>query len=222
MALQPSCLSKPPNPSLRPNSTFPTAQPSPWQHLRGPSLPDAAGSTQACSSQASGNRAGDSDILRDRPVAPINPGWETGLLQWDYPDSEASPTSHPHRPALPPFKRKLFFIFNWRIFALQRCVVFCHTWTWISRKYTRVSSPLEHPSYLPPQPAALGFHRAPCVVQQIPTGLWLTRGILYVSALSFRPTLSFPASASLFPLSVSPLPPRQKNGADEPPSLWND
>ena len=141
MALQPSCLSKPPNPSLRPNSTFPTAQPSPWQHLRGPSLPDAAGSTQACSSQASGNRAGDSDILRDRPVAPINPGWETGLLQWDYPDSEASPTSHPHRPALPPFKKN-YFLFLIGGYLLYNAVLFSATHGRELAVSTHVSHPL--------------------------------------------------------------------------------
>ena len=33
----------------------------------------------------------------------------------------------------------LFKIFNWRIIALQCCVIYCHTLTWISHKYTWVS-----------------------------------------------------------------------------------
>ena len=33
----------------------------------------------------------------------------------------------------------LFKIFNWRIIALQCCVIYCHTFTWISHRYTWVS-----------------------------------------------------------------------------------
>ena len=31
-----------------------------------------------------------------------------------------------------------FKIFSWRIIALQCCVGFCHTWTWIGHRYTYV------------------------------------------------------------------------------------
>ena len=41
-----------------------------------------------------------------------------------------------------------YFIFNWRIFALQYCIDFCHTTTWISHRYAYVSSLLN----LPPSP----------------------------------------------------------------------
>ena len=35
---------------------------------------------------------------------------------------------------------KNLFIFNWRTIALQYCVGFCHTSTWISHRYTYVPS----------------------------------------------------------------------------------
>ena len=44
--------------------------------------------------------------------------------------------------------------FNWRIIALQYCVGFCHTSTWISHRYTYVPSllnlhPISHPKDSP-------------------------------------------------------------------------
>ena len=55
---------------------------------------------------------------------------------------------------------KLFFkiYFNWRIIALQCCLGFCHTTTWISHKYTCLPSLLSLPSLYP---TPLGHHRAP-------------------------------------------------------------
>ena len=47
----------------------------------------------------------------------------------------------------------LFLFFNWRIFALQNFVVFCHTSTRISYRYTHVPSLLSspfHPLHIPP------------------------------------------------------------------------
>ena len=38
------------------------------------------------------------------------------------------------------FIKKFFFIFKWRIIALQYCVGFCHTSKWISHRYTYVCS----------------------------------------------------------------------------------
>ena len=38
-----------------------------------------------------------------------------------------------------------WFIFNWRIIALQYCVGFCHTSAWISHRYTHVPSLLNLP-----------------------------------------------------------------------------
>ena len=43
------------------------------------------------------------------------------------------------------------FIFNWRIIALQYCVGFYHTSTWISHGHRHVSSPLN----LPPSPNSM-------------------------------------------------------------------
>ena len=66
-------------------------------------------------------------------------------------------------------------IFNWKIIALQCCVGFCHTATWISHNYTYVpfflNLPLtpytSHPSRAP------GIHRAVdwtlCIIHQLST-----------------------------------------------------
>ena len=44
------------------------------------------------------------------------------------------------------------YFFNWRIFALKNFVVFCHTSTWISHRYTHVHSLLNLPSIAFPTP----------------------------------------------------------------------
>ena len=104
------------------------------------------------------------------------------------------------------FSLKIFL--NWSLIALHSCVAFCCISTWISYKYTYVSSLLS----LPPTP--LGHHRAPswalCAMQQLPTSYLLyTWWCIYVSpTLSICPTLSFlhcvhkpfSRSASLFHL----------------------
>ena len=49
----------------------------------------------------------------------------------------------------------MYLFFNWKIIALQRCVLFYHTSTWISQRYMYV------PSFpLPAHPTTLGCHRA--------------------------------------------------------------
>ena len=50
-------------------------------------------------------------------------------------------------------------IFNRRIIALQYCVLFCHTSTWISHRYTHVPSFLNLPPTPPTHPTPLGCHR---------------------------------------------------------------
>ena len=67
-----------------------------------------------------------------------------------------------------------FFFFNWSINALQCCVVFCHTSTGVSHRYTYGPSLLNLPPTSHPIPTPLGSHRAldwaPCFIQQNPTG----------------------------------------------------
>ena len=66
------------------------------------------------------------------------------------------------------------FIFNWKIVALQYCVGFYQTSTWISHRFTYVPSHLNISSHLPPHPTPLGCDHAPVwipwVIQQIPIG----------------------------------------------------
>ena len=54
------------------------------------------------------------------------------------------------------FLKKLF-IFNWKIIALQYCVCFCQTLTWISCWYIYILNlePLEPLSHFPPHPTPL-------------------------------------------------------------------
>ena len=51
----------------------------------------------------------------------------------------------------PLFSFKNLFLFNWRIIALQCCVGFCHTSTWLCHRYTYVLSLLNLPP--PPSPS---------------------------------------------------------------------
>ena len=57
-------------------------------------------------------------------------------------------------------KKKLFIYFNWRIITLQYCGGFCHTETWIGRRYTCVPLSWTLP-HLPLHPIPPGCHRAP-------------------------------------------------------------
>ena len=84
-----------------------------------------------------------------------------------------------------------YFIFNWRIIALQYCIGLCHTTTWISHEHVYVPSlsnlpPLPTPS----QPSTLSQSTvwAPCAMQQIPVQL---------SSVALRcPTLCDPMNRS--------------------------
>lgn len=93
---------------------------------------------------------------------------------------------------------------------LSNAVLFSAT----HRRELAISTHVSHPLLsLPPtsRPIPLGFHRAPCIVQQIPTGRLIDTWQYARSraTLSFRPTLSFPASASLFPLCLHYHPARK-------------
>ena len=59
----------------------------------------------------------------------------------------------------------LKFILNWRKIALQCCVHFCHTITWISHKYI-YPLPLEPPTTPPPHPIIFSFDLVPDVLVQ--------------------------------------------------------
>ena len=62
------------------------------------------------------------------------------------------------------------FIFSWRIVALQCCVGFCHTSTWISHRYTYIPSLLSLSS-TPSQPSRLSQSTglsSLCCIQQLP------------------------------------------------------
>ena len=105
------------------------------------------------------------------------------------------------------FDVKLYelFIFNWRIIALQYCVGFCHTTTWISHKYTYDPSLLNiSPTPTPSHPSSC--HRAPgwtsCVIEQLPTTIRFTYGNVYASMLLSQ---FIPPSSSLLCLQVCSL-----------------
>ena len=116
------------------------------------------------------------------------------------------------------FLPSLSFFFNWRIIALQYCIVFCHTITWISHRYTNVPSLLNPASIsrsIPLYPTPLGGPRAldwaPFVTKQIPICYlfytWYCM-VLYVSKLfsKFVPCSPSPTvSTSLSYMSASPL-----------------
>ena len=58
----------------------------------------------------------------------------------------------------------LFFFFSfifisWRLITLQYCSGFCHTLTWISHGFTRITHP-DTPSHLPLHPIPLGLPSA--------------------------------------------------------------
>ena len=105
------------------------------------------------------------------------------------------------------------FNFSWRIIALQYCVSFCRTSTWISHGYTYI------PSLLPPLPPPTTTH--PFRLSQstdlsslhyTANSHWLftLHGNAYVSILLFQfvPPSPLPTmSTSLLPMSASPLLP---------------
>ena len=101
----------------------------------------------------------------------------------------------------------LFFFLNWRRTALQHCVGFCPTTTWISRKYTRILSLLNLP--LTQHPTPLGCHRALgwalCVIRQLPTSYVLYYSVYMSMLLSpLAPSTPSPAvSTSLLSMSAS-------------------
>ena len=77
-------------------------------------------------------------------------------------------------------------IFNWRIIALQFCVGFYQTSTWISHRFTYV------PSHLSPHPTSLGCYRVQVWVSPLSHTFPLTVYFTY-SSVCFYVTLSGPS-----------------------------
>ena len=101
-------------------------------------------------------------------------------------------------------------IFNWIIIALQCCVGFCHTSTWISHRYKDVPSPREpHFPALPSHSSRLPQSTSLSSLSHIANFYWLSilHIIMYMfSCYSVHPTLFFSAlSTSMFSMSVSLL-----------------
>ena len=93
---------------------------------------------------------------------------------------------------------KILFIFDQRITALQYCIGFCHTSTWISHRYN-MSPPSEPPSHStppPPHPTPLGYHTVPVELpvsnNKFPLAVCFPFGnVCFHAALSIHPTLHF-------------------------------
>ena len=104
-------------------------------------------------------------------------------------------------------------IFNWRIIALQYCVGFSKTSTWISHRYAQISFLLS----LPPHPTPLGCFRAPifhslllsflslCHVSYFVTiaGFLVLRSLLFTGWLSYYIFFQYIIFFIIFVCSVS-------------------
>ena len=114
------------------------------------------------------------------------------------------------------------FIFNWRVIALQYCVDFCYSLTWISHRYIHVPpnlSPTSHPSH----PSRL----SPSTVIHQAVTHWLS--ILHTVIYMFQnyslssSTLSFPHCVHKPILCLSPLL-KSLSNLNHPgsPCIWDD
>ena len=106
------------------------------------------------------------------------------------------------------------FVFNWKIFALQRCAGFCHMSTWISHRYTYVPSLLNLPLTSHPIPPLyfVTEHPAelPASYSKLLLAIYFTHGSVHVSMLLSQFVSSTPflaVSISLLSMSASPLLP---------------
>ena len=107
-----------------------------------------------------------------------------------------------------------YFIFNWRVTALQYCNGFCHIPTWITHRCTYVLSLLKFPPTFLPIPLSklsqstnFGF---PESYSKFPMAIYFTYGKVYVLMLLSQiipPSLSPIKSKSLFYMLASPLLP---------------
>ena len=113
------------------------------------------------------------------------------------------------------FKKQYFFNlfgFNWRIIALQYCIGFCHTSTWISHRYTYVPLPL---TSLPLTPShSSRSSQSPGLSSLSHTAHSHRLSILHMAvymlpcySLHSSPHLHPLTTVSLFSMSASPLLP---------------
>ena len=126
--------------------------------------------------------------------------WHTSVVPYHVPDPMSSMGVWIKQESLIFFK-----IFNWKITALQHCVGFCHTRTWINHKYIFVLSLLTIPYPNPFLQAVRALGWAPCVPQQLPVSYLLCtwQCMCFHATLSACPTLSFPYCGSLLSWSVT-------------------
>ena len=102
-----------------------------------------------------------------------------------------------------PLRQFIFnlFIFNLRIIALQCCIDFCHTSTWISHRYTHVPTLLKLPSSSTP-PTPQGCHRAlgwaPLHHTANSHCLSMLHTVIYVSLPLSQFVLPFPPSRCVY------------------------
>ena len=103
------------------------------------------------------------------------------------------------------FRVCIDFFFNWRLFTLQYCGSFCHTFIWISHGCTCVPHP-DPLSHLPPHPMPWGHPSAPALstlthdftAQMGPRGTsicflpcWLPLGLFSLCGVSYFPEPAF-------------------------------
>ena len=128
--------------------------------------------------------------------------WKCSVGSWKCGSCRLSGSKFLHRSSI--VKEKNLFIFNWRIIALQYCVGFCHTSTWIIHRYTYVPSFLNIPRSSFSVPPLYVFtehwfelpasHKFPLAILHM-----LLPYICYHTTLSSHPTFSFTTvSTSLF------------------------
>ena len=98
-------------------------------------------------------------------------------------------------PSFPLFYKNVFY-FIWRITALQYCVGFCHTSTWISHRYIYVPSlvnlpPTFHPSHISRslQSPSLSYLRHTASPHWLSIYIW--QCICFHATLPISPILSF-------------------------------
>ena len=113
---------------------------------------------------------------------------------------------------LPILNFLIYLFFHWRIIALQNCVGFCQTSTWISHRCTYVV--ISHPPPSSSHPSRL--IQSPCLsfLGHTANSHWLSilHMVIYVSMLLPPyippfPSSPHPMSISLLSISLSPLLP---------------